>query len=195
MQRNSVKTVNGGDMKNPGLVRFLFNDPRMAPVWAIVRVLVGIQWLRIAVPKLSEPGWMEGGAIVRGFWENQLNNGLFYGWYADFLNFMLENELYRVFGVVMPVLETAFGVLFIVGAFVGLTGLAASFVHVNYLLAGSAGQNAILFPAAILLVAAWKIAGYYGLDYFIMRRVSTVWSPRPNENNNGPMPSPAGAGD
>ncbi len=195
MQRQSVTTVNGGDMKNPGIIRFLFNDPRMAPVWAIVRVLVGVQWLRIAIPKLSDPAWVEGGAIVRGFWENQVifneggRNAIYYDWYRDFLNFMIENEVYRAFGVILPVLEVTIGVLFILGAFVGLVGLGAGFLHVNYLLAGSAGQNAILFPAAVLLIAAWKIAGYYGLDYFIMRRVSAMWSPAPLENAGNAVPA------
>jgi thiosulfate dehydrogenase [quinone] large subunit len=29
---------------------------------------------------------------------------------------------------------------------------------------------------AILLVLAWKVAGYYGLDYFLLRRLGTPWS-------------------
>ena len=198
MQRQSVKTVSGGDMKNPGLIRFIFNDPRMAPIWAIIRVLVGLQWLSIAWPKLTDPAWVDGGAIVKGFWENQVvvsetgRSAIYYDWYRDFLNFLIENDAHVFFCRVQPVVEVVIGVLFILGAFVGLVGLTAGFLHVNYLLAGSAGQNTILFPAAILLIAAWKIAGYYGLDYFIMRRVSTLWSPDADVNAN---PAPVGGGD
>ncbi|MFW5709311.1 MAG: DoxX family protein [Chloroflexota bacterium] len=202
MERRSVKTPAGADVKNPGIVRFLFNDPRMAPLWTIVRVLIGLKWLEIAIPKLSNPGWIETGAIVRGFWENQVRvpeagpAPITYGWYRDIIQGLLDAEAYQWMAPSIVVLEVMFGVMFILGAFVGFTALAAAFLHWTYLMAGSAGNNGIMFPATVLLIAAWKVAGYYGLDYFLMRRISALWSPGMasdmQDNNLAPQP---GAGD
>jgi thiosulfate dehydrogenase [quinone] large subunit len=48
----------------------------------------------------------------------------------------------------------------------------------NFVMAGSASANGLYLVAAILLVLAWKVAGYYGLDYFLLRRLGTPWSTR-----------------
>jgi thiosulfate dehydrogenase [quinone] large subunit len=183
--RKSVKTTEGYDLKNPSVIRFLFNDPRMAWLWLIIRVLAGIKWLQLAwEPKLMNASWMDG-SIVKGFWEFSLaipegraDNQIIYGWYEDFIRFLLNNDLYKIEAPLQAVAETAIGVAFILGAFTGLFALLACFLHWNYIMIGSAGNNGLLFPAAVLLVAAWKIAGYYGLDYFLMRRVGALWTPR-----------------
>lgn len=47
-----------------------------------------------------------------------------------------------------------------------LTGLA--FMNFNYMLAGSAGVNSVFLLLALLLVLAWKNAGWWGLDHFVL---------------------------
>jgi len=42
-------------------------------------------------------------------------------------------------------------------------------------MAGSASTNGFLGLAAILLVLAWKVAGYYGADYFLLPWLGTPW--------------------
>jgi len=46
----------------------------------------------------------------------------------------------------------------------------------NFIMAGAASTNAVLFTLAILLVLAWKVAGYYGLDYYLLPLFGTPWS-------------------
>lgn len=184
MARHTVKTVVGTDVKNPNWVRFLFNDPRTAPLWTVIRVLVGLKWLEIALPKLSNPGWMETGEIVQAWWARGVTipeSGpppIIYDWYRSFLQALLDAGAYTWMAKLIAVTEVAIGFALVLGAFTGVVALLACFLHWNYLLSGSAGNNGMMFPAAVLLVAAWKVAGYYGLDYFIMRRVSLLWSPR-----------------
>ncbi|MCX6050344.1 MAG: hypothetical protein NT075_35050 [Chloroflexi bacterium] len=43
-------------------------------------------------------------------------------------------------------------------------------------MAGSASSNAVLFTLAILLTLAWKVAGWYGLDRFLLVRIGTPWT-------------------
>ena len=66
----STATGAGGvQVPEPSITRFLFADTRTALLWLVVRVWLGLQWLIHGVGKLSEPGWIYGGAgdAVRGF--------------------------------------------------------------------------------------------------------------------------------
>ena len=58
------------------------------------------------------------------------------------------------------------------------TGLAAFFggmLNMSFGLAGVAGVNPVFFLAAVLLVLAWRNAGYYGLDRWVLPMLGTPW--------------------
>lgn len=60
-----------------------------------------------------------------------------------------------------------------------LTGIAAFFgvlMNFNYLLAGTVSTNPILGFLGILLVLAWRIAGYWGLDRWLLPLLGTPWT-------------------
>ncbi len=48
-------------------------------------------------------------------------------------------------------------------------------------MAGSASTNPLLFVAAIILVLAWKTAGHYGVDRFLLPRLGTPWDRRKSD--------------
>ena len=61
-----------------------------------------------------------------------------------------------------------------------LTGFAAFFgalMNMSFLLAGSASVNPVLFTLAIGLILAWKVAGYYGVDRYLLPMLGTPWRP------------------
>ena len=66
--------------------------------------------------------------------------------------------------------------LITVGIFVGLTAFFGGFMNWNFIMAGSASVNGMFFALSVLLVLAWKIAGYIGADYFVLPRVAELWS-------------------
>ena len=39
-----------------------------------------------------------------------------------------------------------------------------------YITGGSAGPNGIFILLGVLLVAAWRVSGYLGADYFLLSR-------------------------
>ena len=41
-----------------------------------------------------------------------------------------------------------------------------------------AGAYGLMLVLAIFLVLAWKVAGYYGADYFLLRKLGTPWHTR-----------------
>jgi len=50
-------------------------------------------------------------------------------------------------------------------------------MNMSFLLAGSASTNPVLFTFAIGLMLAWKVAGYYGVDRYLLPRLGTPWRP------------------
>ena len=41
-------------------------------------------------------------------------------------------------------------------------------MNMSFLLAGSASTNPVLFTLGIGLILAWRVAGYYGLDRYLL---------------------------
>ncbi len=180
----------------PPIARFLFADTRMAWLWLIVRLYVGYQWLVAGFDKLtgisldigsfgqtvSKP-WVFGahdGAAIQGFVTGALAqttgaHPAVQGWYGSFLqSFVLPNAglfAYLVtFGEVLIGLGLIFGVLTGIAAFFGV------FMNLNFLLAGAVSINPVIGGLALFLVLAWRIAGYYGIDRWLLPLLGTPWT-------------------
>ena len=63
----------------------------------------------------------------------------------------------------------------ILGIFTGIAAFFGGFMNWNFMMAGSASSNPLLFTIAVGLVLAWKVAGYYGLDRFVLPALGTPW--------------------
>ena len=100
---------------------------------------------------------------------------ILYDWYRGFIQFLIDNHTEVVMGKVVAFGETAVGVGLILGAFVGVAALAGGFMNMNFMLAGSASSNPVLLILAIVLILAWKTAGYIGLDRFLLPILGTPW--------------------
>jgi thiosulfate dehydrogenase [quinone] large subunit len=48
-------------------------------------------------------------------------------------------------------------------------------MNMNYLLAGAVSTNPILLVIAVLLMLAWKTAGWWGLDRWLLPVLGTPW--------------------
>jgi thiosulfate dehydrogenase [quinone] large subunit len=142
----------------------------------------GWQWMEASLHKLSNPAWMQTGEALKGFWMGAVQvpaegrPPIAFDWYRGFLQAMLDAQAYTWFAKVIAVSELLIGIALIAGIFVGLTAFFGGFMNWNFIMAGSASVNGVFFGLAVLLVLAWKIAGYIGLDYFILPRVGDLWS-------------------
>jgi thiosulfate dehydrogenase [quinone] large subunit len=184
MTTASVKTRSGRIIQDPPLAVFLFNDTRMAPVWTVIRVLIGLSWLQSGWGKLNNPAWMETGEALRGFWERAVTipeggrPPIVFDWYRDFIQGMLDAGSYVWFAKLVTFGEILVGVALIAGAFVGIAAFFGALMNWNFIMAGTASSNALLGIGALLLILAWKTAGYYGLDYFLLNWLGTPWKRR-----------------
>ncbi len=48
-------------------------------------------------------------------------------------------------------------------------------MNMSFLLAGSASVNPILFTFEVGLMLAWKVAGYYGVDRWLLPMLGVPW--------------------
>jgi thiosulfate dehydrogenase [quinone] large subunit len=167
----------------PPIARFLFADTRMAWFWLVVRLYCGWEWLQAGIEKWGAPGWTgtgTGGAIV-GFVNGALqktggDHPSVAGWYAGFLQ-----------GVVLPyagfwawaisVGEVLVGLGLIFGLFTGIAAFFGGLMNVNYLMAGTVSTNPLLFVLATWLVLAWRVAGWYGFDRWLLPRLGVPGTP------------------
>src|SRR5437879_9754267 len=167
---------------DPPVARFLFSDTRMALVWLIVRIYVGWSFLEAGFHKIQDPGWMESGKSILGFWTSAVKipaapakPAISYDWYRGFLQFLIDNHAEQFMGKVIAICETAVGLGLILCAFTGIAAVSGAFLNMNFLLAGSASTNPVLLLLGVVLVLAWKTAGYIGLDRFLLPILGTPW--------------------
>lgn len=143
---------------------------------------LGIQWLQSGLGKLGNPAWMQGGAALKGFWENAVrvpDTGrppIAFDWYRDFINFMLQNGWYTWFAPLVAIGETLVGTALIIGLLTGIAAFFGGLMNWNFIMAGTASTNALLFVFAILLMLAWRVAGWYGVDRWLLPKLGTPWS-------------------
>lgn len=168
-------------MPDPPLAHLLFSTTKFAWIWAIVRIYLGYQWVTAGLHKIEDPGWVTTGESLKGFWTRAVaipesgKSAIAYDWYRDFITFMLQNEWYTWFAKLIAYGEFLVGVALIVGAFVGLAAFFGALLNWNFIMAGAASTNGLLFTLAILLILAWKVAGWYGLDRYLLPLVGTPW--------------------
>jgi thiosulfate dehydrogenase (quinone) large subunit len=171
---------------DPPLARFLFSDMRMAIVWLVLRVYVGYSWVDAGWHKILDTGaktnYIIDGSGLLAFWNRiaavpaaPAKPVIIYDWYRGFIQFLIDSHTEVFMGKVVAFGETAVGIGLILGAFVGVAALAGGFMNMNFMLAGSASSNPVLLVLAILLILAWKTAGYIGLDRFLLPLLGTPW--------------------
>jgi thiosulfate dehydrogenase [quinone] large subunit len=178
---SQVRTVKGTIIQDPPIARFLFSDTRMAPVWAVIRVLLGLSWLNSGWGKLGSPAWTDTGEALRGYWERAVTipetgrPPIVFDWYRDFIQSMLDAGSYTWFAKLIVAGEILVGIALIIGAFVGIAAFFGAFMNWNFIMAGTASTNGLLLIGAVALILAWKIAGWIGADRYLLPRLGTPW--------------------
>jgi thiosulfate dehydrogenase [quinone] large subunit len=170
-------------LDEPPVARSLFGDVRWAWIWLILRVYVGYEWLHAGWEKLHSSAWVgsKAGTALTGFVNGALTKTSgahpdVQAFYASFLRHVVLPHV-AAFSYLVTAGETLVGIALILGLFTGISAFIGSFMNVNYLLAGSVSTNPILFIVATWLVLAWRTAGWWGLDRWLLPALGTPWRP------------------
>jgi thiosulfate dehydrogenase (quinone) large subunit len=172
----------GYQVEDPSIAKALFSNTGAAWLWLIVRLYVGYAWLEAGLHKFSDPKWMVDGTALLGYWTNAVKvpdpparGAITYDWFRGFLQLLIDSNTSVWFAKLIVFGELLVGVGLIVGAFVGIAAFFGALMNMNFMLAGSASTNPLLFFLAVGLILAWKVAGYYGLDRVLLPLVGTPW--------------------
>jgi thiosulfate dehydrogenase [quinone] large subunit len=163
---------------------FFTADTRSAPLWFVVRVYLGWEWLSAGWEKLHDPAWVGPGAgqALNGFVDGALTktggaHPDVQGWYASFLQSTILPHVAQ-WSYCVAVGEFLVGAALIIGFLVGISAFAGMFMNLNYMLAGTVSVNPIWFTIGIGLVLAWRVAGYWGADRFVLPLLHRYFRPQ-----------------
>ena len=176
-----VKTRKGEVVQDPPLVKWLTSHPLAGLLWLPLRLYLGWQWLEAGLHKLENPAWVQTGEALKGYWTNAIaipdagRPPISFDWYRSFLTMLLNSESYHWFAPLIAYGELLIGIALILGIFTGIAAFMGGFMNWNFMMAGSASTNPVLFALAIGLVLAWKVGGYVGVDRFLLPMLGTPW--------------------
>jgi thiosulfate dehydrogenase [quinone] large subunit len=187
---NQVSTAQIAD---PPLARALFSDTRWSWVWLIVRLYLGWQWLSEGIAKSQDPGWVgvKAGSFLTMWVTKALTKTAgahpdVQGWYAAFLsNVVLPHTAFWSYAVTAG--EFCVGLGLILGLFTGIAAFFGTTLNASYLLAGTVSVNPVLFALGSVLVLAWKTAGWWGADRWVLPALGTPWQRTGSDGSAAPL--------
>lgn len=183
------------EVDGPPFARYLFSNTRAGLFWLPIRLFLGFSWLTSGWGKFSGEGWLDGGSALAGYWERAVSipeqgrPPITYDWFRDFLTFLLDGGHETWFAYIIVFGEILVGLGLIFGALTGIAAFFGATMNMSFLLAGTASTNPVLFTAAIGLMLAWRVAGYYGIDRYLLPLLGTPWRAQVTERSPSPSTS------
>jgi thiosulfate dehydrogenase (quinone) large subunit len=170
-------------IQDPPIARFFFQSTMAAWLWLAVRIYVGYDFLDAGWHKFNTAAWMDGsGQGILGFWTSAVaipdapaKPAITFDWYRSFLQFLIDSNSAGWFSYMIVFGELAVGIGLILGAFVGLAAAGGLIMNMAFMLAGTTSINPVLAILGVLLILAWKNAGYIGADRFLLPLLGTPW--------------------
>jgi thiosulfate dehydrogenase [quinone] large subunit len=178
---SEIVTRRGKIIQDPPIARWLFSKMQAAWLWFPVRLWLGYRWIDASLHKIDNPAWVSTGEALKGFWMNAVSipDGgrppIAFDWYRDFLQFLLDGQAYTWFAKLIAYGEMLVGIALILGAFTGIAALFGAFMNWNFMMAGSASTNPLMFLVSFGLILAWKVAGQIGLDRLLLPVIGVPW--------------------
>jgi thiosulfate dehydrogenase [quinone] large subunit len=189
-------------VSDPPIAKFLFNNTKSAPLWLALRIWIGLDWFYAGFEKMVGTGWIDGGKSLLGFWKGAAaipatgKAPITYTWYRDFLNGLIDTQSHTWFAWLIVFGEMAVGLGLIFGCFTALAAFFGTLLNFSFMMAGSSSSNPMMFALTIFLILAWKNAGWWGLDRYVLPAIGTPWkagnifnrSPKDGSSSIGPKP-------
>ncbi len=168
---------------DPPVARVLLGDVHWAWIWLVLRLYLGWEWVSAGFEKLTGATWTgaQAGTALSGFVKGALTKATGahpdvqsgYAWFLQ--NAVLPHVV--TWSYVIAWGESLVGVALLLGIFTGIAAFFGGFMNANYLMAGTVSTNPILFIIAAGIILAWKTAGWWGLDRWVLPVLGTPWRP------------------
>ena len=167
---------------DPPVAAYLFSNTHLAWLWLLVRAWLGWVWLESGLEKIGDPRWVSDGEAVKGFWERALAMAptgkpvIAVDWYRGFIQFLYDAQAWSWLAPIIAWAEVVIGVALLLGLLTGLAAFGGGFLNWSFVMAGTASINGLMFPVSALTILAWKTAGWYGLDRWVLPWVGIIWA-------------------
>jgi len=174
-------------IQDPPIAQFLFQNTKASVIWLLVRFYLAYEFLEAGWHKFNDPAWMGDGSGILGFWTRAAGVGangqpvITYGWYRSFIQFLIDSNSAVRFSKVIVAGELLVGLGLLFGGLVGIAAFFGALMNMSFLMAGTVSTNPVLFFSGILLILAWKNAGYLGIDRYLLPALGTPWRQKATE--------------
>jgi thiosulfate dehydrogenase [quinone] large subunit len=171
--------------QEPRFARFLSRARLAAPLWLGIRLFLAYDWWNAGYHKLTDPKWFVTGESLMSSWTRAVTPAASgaapasYEFYRNFLQMMLENQAYTWFSKVIIFGELAVGLGLLFGALTGFAAAGGILMNTAFMFAGSLSSNPLLLLLEILIVWAWRAAGWLGVDRVLLPFLGVPGAPRP----------------
>jgi thiosulfate dehydrogenase [quinone] large subunit len=163
--------------------RFLRASKFAAALYIGIRLSMAYEWLTSGWAKAQNPAWVQTGTALQSFWQKAVavpaapaQPLITYPAYRAFIQYMLDHGWYVAMGKLIPAGELLIGLALLLGAFTGIAALAGLFMNFNFMYAGSTSVNPTLILLEAILIFGWRVAGWYGLDRYLLRWLGAPWA-------------------
>ena len=166
-----------------GLIAWPFRSPVTSPLWLVLRIYLASVWMQFGLAKLRG-GWLRGDALeslLKAVAEGQTPAPFpFYGRVADIL---VATGMDAVLCILIPIAEVAVATAFLTGVVLVPAAIIAILLNTNLILAGVASIHfdGRIIALQLLLLGAWRVAGYLGLG-------TRAWWRGWRQRHGGPLP-------
>lgn len=148
-----------------GLMIWPFRSPVTSPLWLVLRIYLASIWMQFGVAKLRG-GWLKGDALealLQAVADGQTPAP--FPFYARVAEFLVATGLDGLVCILIPLAEVAVATAFLTGVMLVPAAICAILLNTNLILAGVASIHfdGRIIALQLLLLAAWRVAGYLGL--------------------------------
>ena len=173
------------DVREWKFSRFLRYAKEGAPLYLGLRLFLASEWLEAGYHKLQDPAWVQTGQALRTYWERAAaipappaRPSIVYPAYRSFIQFMLDNNWHGWFAQAISYGEVLIGLGFLFGGLIGFAAFFALLMNFSFLFAGSTSSNPTLILLEVAFLMGWRVAGWWGVDRFLLPRIGTPWGAR-----------------
>ena len=170
--------------QEPTFARFLSRATLAAPLWLGIRLFLAYDWWNAGYHKLTDPKWFVTGEALMSSWTRSVTPAASgtapasYEFYRNFLQMLLDSQAYTWFSKVVVLGELAVGLGLLFGALTGFAAAGGILMNTSFMFAGSLSSNPLLLLLEILIVWAWRAAGWMGVDRVLLPRLGVPGAPR-----------------
>ena len=172
------------DFRESRWALFLFRDSKRAAwLWLVVRVYLGSMWLDTGLSHLGDPAWTgnQAGSALAALAtgtarETAAVHAQVPGWYQWFLDTLVVPNA-ALFSYLLVAGEMLIGCALVLGAFTGIVAFIGVVLNANFLLVGIVGPHPLMIVFGVLVMLAWRNAGWIGLDRRLLPAIGTPWQP------------------